>query len=361
MKKGIFFLLMFLAFPIMGFAKDYEVQKHIIDSEIEIGGALKIQELIIVNGTTDSISRTVNKNSFGDKSWDGKTEVDFEGNEFYNGYGISNVKVLAYKYDGKFDINNLTDGNDKFFDIFDMKKPSDKTYTYEEHEDGTASIKMFYPVNNETVAFYLTYTITNVIVKHNDVKELNYTFKNINYDCKDNLFRLITPYPIEKDDQVNYHVWVHGNQTGVFNEMINEKEQKLGLYGTFTEMGETNFRMVFPQKYVGIDLYLNSSNIDALDKIIEVENGRSDKTNLSNNLKNILSYIVIGITALYVVASFIFIKLSDLKIFILFLVLGVVISIINFLFFGFKYWYLFFAVLIPIICNLVNKFIIKKA
>ena len=106
MKKVLIFIVMLLI-PLSVYANDYKVTNHIIDTEVEIAGAIKVKELIVVEGKIDYLNRKLNYYSFGTKAWDGKEAVDFEGSSFYNAPSVSINKVSAFKLTDKIDINNL--------------------------------------------------------------------------------------------------------------------------------------------------------------------------------------------------------------------------------------------------------------
>ena len=76
MKKVLIFIVMLLI-PLSVYANDYKVTNHIIDTEVEIAGAIKVKELIVVEGKIDYLNRKLNYYSFGTKAWDGKEAVDF--------------------------------------------------------------------------------------------------------------------------------------------------------------------------------------------------------------------------------------------------------------------------------------------
>ena len=52
MKKVLIFIVMLLM-PLSVNANDYKVTNHIIDTEVEIAGAIKVKELIVVEGKID--------------------------------------------------------------------------------------------------------------------------------------------------------------------------------------------------------------------------------------------------------------------------------------------------------------------
>ena len=82
MKKIIIFII--LLFPLMVNA-EVKVVSHLIDAEIEVGGALNVKELIVVEGEGDYLQRTLNYYSFGNKHWNSSDEVDLDNGIIYNG------------------------------------------------------------------------------------------------------------------------------------------------------------------------------------------------------------------------------------------------------------------------------------
>ena len=228
MKKVIIFLIMLL-FPLFVFADNLEVSTHIVDTEVEIAGAIKVKELILVKGNAEYLNRKLNYYSFGTSSWDGKSKVDYEGSSFYNAHSISINKVSAFKLTDKIDINNLNRDETSALKEFDLKNPTKEGYSYHDNKDGTGDLKILYPIKEE-IAFYIEYTVNNVVVKHNDIKELNYTFKNLNLNADKTIVRVITPYPVNEKDLDLYNIWIHGpRKNSVFQELENKNKEKVGI------------------------------------------------------------------------------------------------------------------------------------
>ena len=358
MKKVLIFIVMLLI-PLSVYANDYKVTNHIIDTEVEIAGAIKVKELIVVEGKIDYLNRKLNYYSFGTKAWDGKEAVDFEGSSFYNAPSVSINKVSAFKLTDKIDINNLNRDETSALKEFDLKNPSKEGYSYKDNKNGTGDLKILYP-SEDNIALYIEYTVNNAVVKHNDIKELNYTFKNLNLNADKTIVRIITPYPVTKEDEDEYNIWIHGPRNSVFHEIVNSNESKVGLYGEFDKVSEFNVRMTMPQDFVGIDMMLNKSNIDALDKIKEVENARKNTTETNAKLLNNIVYVLIGLSVLLLIGTILIpvINLLDKRILILLEIFGYLFCIFNYLFYKFQYPYLYVDVLIPFISLIISK--IKK-
>lgn len=356
--KKILLIIMMLLFPIPIFADNsYEVTHHIINANVEIAGALHVEELIVVKGKTDHINRSLNYYSFGTTKWNGTDKINYDGSEFYNAHSVSIVDIAVFDInESEIDINDLDKNKTSSLKEFNIKNPTNKGYSFKDNEDGTTQLNVLYPIDGE-MAIYIEYSVNNVVVKHNDVKELNYTFKNLNLNSKETIVRVITPYTIDKEDEDLYNVWIHGNRNGQFQELENTNEEKLGIYGIFEETEEFNIRMTLPQDYVGIDMYLTESKEDALDKIVAVENSRLNNTEKRYSILDNMIYFLIGITVIFIVAVFLisYYKLLDKRIYTVLFIFALLICIFNYLFYQFKHFYLFIIILIPYLGKIISN------
>lgn len=356
--KKLILIIMIMLFPIQILADNsYEVTTHIINANVEIAGALHVEELIVIKGNTDYLNRKLNYYSFGTSKWNGTDEIDYNGSEFYNGHSISITNVAVFDIDtSEIDINDLDKNKTSSLKEFDIKNPSNKGYSFKDNEDGTASLNVMYPIKGE-MAIYIEYSVNNIVVKHNDVKELNYTFKNLNLNSKETIVRVITPYVIDKEDEDLYNVWIHGSRTGQFQEIENTNEEKLGIYGIFEETEEFNIRMTLPQDYVGIDMYLTKSNEDALDKIVAVENTRLNNTEKKNSILDNMIYFLVIVSVVFLIAVILisYFKLLDKRIYILLFIFSILICIFNYLFYQFKYFYLYIIILVPLLGKIITN------
>lgn len=356
MKKVLIFIVMLLM-PLSVYANDFKVTNHIIDTEVEIAGAIKVKELIVVEGKIDYLNRKLNYYSFGTKAWDGKEAVDFEGSSFYNAPSVSINKVSAFKLTDKIDINNLNRDETSALKEFDLKNPSKEGYSYKDNKNGTGDLKILYP-SEDNIALYIEYTVNNAVVKHNDIKELNYTFKNLNLNADKTIVRVITPYPVDEKDQDVYNIWIHGpRNNSVFQELENKNKEKVGIYGEFNEVTEFNIRMTLPQNYVGIDMNLNNSQDDALDQIKSVEDSRKTKTDNNEIILNNIIYVFYALAAILLIGTILIatMNLFDKKIFILLIIFAGILCGFNYLFYNFKYSYMYLIILFPFIGLLINK------
>lgn len=355
MKKILLIIIMML--PITIFANNnYEIKTHIIDADVEIGGALHVEELIVLEGNTDYFSRKLNYYSFGDKYYKKGDKIDYNGSSIYNGYSLSIRDVAVFELKNQIDINNLIKDKTASLKKFELTNPSKNGYSLKENDDGTSLLNIMYPIDGE-IAIYIDYSINNVIVKHNDVKELNYTFKNLNLNSKEIIVRVLTPYQVTEEDNSEYNIWIHGNRNGTFQELVNDNDEKLGIYGIFKDTEEFNIRMTLPQNFVGIDMYLTQSNEDALEQIIKVEDSRKLKTDKNIQVYDNMIYMFVIIFVLLFIATIVLgiLKLIDNRIFIILTIFEILLLVFNYLFYQFKYYYLFPMILVPLIGKIISN------
>lgn len=355
MKKYFYLLFTILLMPLMVKADGYKVLNHIIDAEVEMGGGLSVKELIIIEGKTDIFQRKLNYYSFEGGKWDGKT-VEFDNGTIYNGYNISLAKVSAFKAPETVELNNLTNGLTNYFNEFNLKKPSSNTYLGTDNNDGTYDLNIYYDSKDEKTAYYIEYSITNVVVKHNDIKELNYTFKNLNYNSSNTFIRILLPF-VTNDK--NFKVYFHGNQSGTRQDITADDGYMWGAAASFPKVGSSiNVRMIIPQESVGIDIYLNKSNEDALDEIKKIEENKLDSTLKRNNITKWTKWALIGVAAMYLIMTYFVAKLKVKALDIIFIIFGFFISLVNYLF-SFNLWYIYLSVLIPGLMYLLRRYLVK--
>ena len=338
MKKGLFLLIMFL---ICITSVNAKVKTHIIDAEIEIAGALRVKELIVVEGNIKDFKRTINYKMI-DEVWDQKS-VNFDSSPIYNGVGIDSIKIAAYENLGEININELGKNIKNFFKELDPNSKDKNFYTNVKNNMGS-TINIHYESDDKSLAFYLEYVVTNVIVNHEDIKELNYTFKNLDIGADNTAIRVIIPYPTDSEE---YNVWVHGPANGVLKELVNNSEQNAGVYTEFSKLkNDVNIRMTLPDAQVGIDVYLNKSNVKALDEIVAYETKKLDKQNNPINEK-IIKYFIIAISCIYIISSCLLFKDSKTVVYNLLIILGVIICLINYLL-KINLVYIYFIMVVPV-------------
>lgn len=348
MKKIIFMLVLLVAPLVVHAENDYKVLTHYIDSEIEISGNLRVKEFILIDGDVDYFTRTLNYKTF-DGVWD-KKDTNLEDNPLYNGSGIYNFAASAYKYNGEeIDLNNLGGNVKEYFKELNPKKVSDNTYKVSK-KDGENSYNIYFKNSGKTV-IYLEYLIGDVVVTHKDVRELNYSFKNLEYNADDTYLRVLIPY--QTNDE-KYHVYLHGNSNGEYEEI-----EKDGLkYGVFAHYPNTkkeiNVRLTLPLEQIAIDQGSNHTDIEALDEIINIENKKLDSSKKGASINNYAKYVIYGLAGIFVLIGYVIYKEKSKALNIMYFVLGMFISLFNYLF-KTGVWYIYLIMIVPVIVIILSK------
>lgn len=286
---------------------DYEVTNYYVQSDIDIAGSLNVKELIVVDGAFNGYIRDIKwKNEELDK-FSGK-DSDFYGSDIYNASGITNLKVGTVK------LSDTVVFDDLFNKVTYSKKEKNVSNgsknKYELTKDKTGvSIKMFNLNTSGKVGFYLEYTITNVSVKHKDVAEFYYNFIGKNFDDNIGQLEIRTFFPEEASD--DYKIWAHGPLNGTIAKIKGNLGSVLKC-SNLHKNTPVDVRMTYDLDLYPISLHKNTE-INALDKIVKVEEERALDANkkrqaakvvlMSVNLTSII-YIIL----LIIIAVFIYIK-----------------------------------------------------
>lgn len=344
MKKIILFLLLLLPISVNA---EVKVLTHLIDAEIEIAGGLNVKELIIIEGNTKEFSRNINYKMI-DEVWDQK-EINFKSSSIYNGYSLENIKVSAFKFEDDIDFNYKVD---KFFNEFKPNTKDNNFYTKVNNKLGTNLNINYNTSKNDKTVYYVEYLVANVIVSHNDVNELNYTFKNLNYNADNTLIRVILPYPTDSD---LFKIWLHGPSNGELSFLANDNNEKVGILSSFPNIKTSvNVRLTLPKEHIGIDMYLNKTKTDALNKIMKIEDAKLNKENFGINSLKTIKYIIIFLSIIYLVSSLMLFKYNYKNLNIMYIILGVIISLFNIIF-KYNIIYIYFIILFPITIILIKK------
>ncbi len=278
MKKYVLGLFLFLVFPFVVNAADYDITDFYVKANILQNGDLEVNELIVLDGDFNGYERDIlyaNSNLSGG---------DFANNRLYNASDITDVEIKA-KY---VDSVSMDTFNDKDFDNFNMSSyatnGSKSLYVKSSLSKGYR-YRMYYHSDNNKVAFYLKYIIKDAVVLHLDVAELYWTFIPEGFEDTINNINIEVYLP-NTDNSNNFRIWAHGNLSGKV-DFINKSGVKANINKVFT--GEAvDIRMTFDKSLVLENLIFKKSNALALDEIIKVE---TDRANVANNLRKELLLI----------------------------------------------------------------------
>lgn len=299
MKKIIISILLFIL-PVCVYAEvDYEINDYYIESHILENGDLKVKELFLLEGTFNGYERDI---FYTNNNEDLDSDINFSNSKIYSADGIYDVSIKAkYVDDISFSTMNDTDFNEL---VSTISVPNGSIGKYVKTSiSGGEQYRMYYPADNENVAFYITYTIDNAVVIHNDVAELYWNF--IGNDYADDLENLnIKVYLPKNDSSDNFRIWAHGDLTGEIN-YLKENNLKVGAIATMDKVDAydpVDLRITFDKNLITNSTDLEHSNVSALDKIIEVETERAE---IANELRKELKtkyYFLIGATTIYYIS-----------------------------------------------------------
>ena len=280
MKKIIYIIILTLFFvPIMAHAEDTTNQFY-IKIDIQENGDLLVKELATLSGNYNGRFRTLEWENKNARKFTGDLD-SFYGSDIYNGKGITDLKV------GKIDADNnkiTWDSFNKEYTPFEQGTAQVGDYgKYEliESSDGI-KIKTFMPSAYKG-AFYIEYTIKDVVVVHNDVAEINWNLlgKTNEENIEDFEARVTLPH----EDQ-DLRVWLKGDKNTLNGKIERINNEQANIYFDF--LGKYNpvtVRLMFNKDQV--PNATKYSNVDGKEKILEVEKKNAKEANkLRNKIKN---------------------------------------------------------------------------
>ncbi len=241
-------------------------------SEIEIldDGSIKVRELIKMNGEYNGMDRTILARSLYNNTRS-YTINDIKGNnDLYDGDEIINLRVGSISDDGELTFDDFNRSVNYFDEVSYASNGDSKKYT-NTYYMGEDYLKIYNPSDLDEI-FYIEYTVTDVVVVHEDIAELAWNTLGDGY--RENIGDYEVKVVLPNSDS-DYRVWLHGPLNGEI-ERTNNKE----AVGTFNFLGAYNpvsVRLIFNK-----DLVPNATKVSGLiakDAIIDYQTELSDKAN----------------------------------------------------------------------------------
>lgn len=265
MKKFIVGVLLFLVSPFMVEAADYDITDFAVRAYIQDNGDLLVKEIIILDGSFNGYERDLDfKPVLSDR---------YESSNFYQGSGIDDLTIKG-KYVSKYSDDLFLDEDYNTFVEVSNASNGDKAKYVKSSLSSGYRMRMYYKASKQKVAFYIKYTISNLVVKHNDVAELYYPF--IGDAFEDKIKNVDIKVYLPDNDESSFHrVWAHGSLAGEVEKINNEG---LHAYASNINQGEVlDVRMTFDAKLV--PYCSKKSNQVYFDKIIDIETKRANDAN----------------------------------------------------------------------------------
>ena len=275
--------------------------------EIQEDGSIKVKELIKMSGNYNGLERDIRYTNSNSEAYRGDISA-IEGNStLYNGSSIKDVSVGSISDDGELTFDDF----DRNVNYFEKVRYADNgtaaLYTYSSFMD-EVTLKLFNPSSLGEI-FYIEYTVTDVVVVHNDVAELAWNALGNGY--RENIGDYEVKVVLPNSDS-DYRVWLHGPLNGEIERTSNNE-----AIGTFNFLGAYNpvsVRLIFNK-----DLVPNAtktSGLTAKDAIINYQTGLSDKANLEREQiqrQNMTLIIVSSIWAIIAISLAISVYLRQKK------------------------------------------------
>ena len=261
MKKIIYSLFLFLLFPTISLAVSYDIEGYYINAEVLENGDVSVEEIFLVDGTMNGYELNLSTSS---------------SNSTVSASAISNVSVAGANIDSiSFDTfeENFTDFTlVSFANIGDSQK-----YTVDNTYNGV-SIRMYYPINNEKIAFKVSYTLEDAIILHNGFAEFYWNFFSgeLQDEINDLNVRVVLP---GLDNSEYFRFWAHGPLSGEVhdynsntNNIVIASIDKLEAYGIL------DMRVTFDDSLVNTNL-ISKHSAETLDDIVAEETEIASETN----------------------------------------------------------------------------------
>ena len=271
-------------------------------SEIEIlsDGSIKVRELIKMNGEYNGMDRDISYANSSSEPYNGEISA-IEGNStLYDGSSITDVKVGSISDDGDLTFDDFNRSVNYFDEVSYASNGTASKYTYDTFMN-EVNLKLFNPSDLDEI-FYIEYTVTDVVVVHEDIAELAWNTLGDGYreNIGDYEVKVILP-----SSDSDYRVWLHGPLNGEI-EITNNKE----ALGTFNFLGAYNpvsVRLIFDKSLV--PNATKTSGLIAKDAIIDYQTELSNEANRERekiqrqNMILIISSSIWGVIAIGLAVS----------------------------------------------------------
>ena len=275
--------------------------------EIQEDGSIKVKELIKMSGNYNGLERDIRYTNSNSEAYRGDISA-IEGNStLYNGSSIKDVSVGSISDDGELTFDDFDRNVNYFEKVRYADNGSAALYTYSSFMD-EVTLKLFNPSSLGEI-FYMEYTVTDVVVVHEDTAELAWNALGNGY--RENIGDYEVKVVLPNSDS-DYRVWLHGPLNGEIERTSNNE-----AIGTFNFLGAYNpvsVRLIFNK-----DLVPNAtktSGLTAKDAIINYQTELSDKANLEREQiqrQNMTLIIVSSIWAIIAISLAISVYLRQKK------------------------------------------------
>lgn len=268
--KKIYWLIISLFVFIPLNVEAYGIEKYFIETDIQTNGDIHVKETFLLNGEFNGFERIINYKNSLTMPFD-NTLSSFEGSDIYNGDSIELVAIKNIPYDDTIEFDNINSEGETYTYNPNAYNGQSGYYTISSTDNGEV-YRIYNYSDGIGRVFYLEYIVKNAVVLHNDYAEIYYNIfgdeliESIGYlEARINL-------PGESEF---LRTWAHGPLRGEIDPVnSNSVLLKISEVNANTPI---DYRIVFDKDLVNTT---KVSNVDAWDKILEVETKRADSANL---------------------------------------------------------------------------------
>ncbi len=286
-KILIFLFLLFIPNLVMASNVDYEITNYYINADILTNGDLSVTEVIVLDGTFHGYERDIYFRNM-------TTDTNDSNYQMYNATDLELQKIEAKYIDEP--TNDLLVQND--YDLLISNRAFNGGYIYSNYSNGS-SYKMYYQAEKQKVAFRISYVLKDVIVAHQDVGELYWTFIGEDYPDVINDLQIKINLP-QNDNSSNFRAWAHGDLSGKI-DLVSHRS----ITATVPELepnSSVDIRSTFDLSLLDVDAINKQSNKEALSTILLEEEQRAHEANQERKAMQIKYYgILVGTILWFIV------------------------------------------------------------
>lgn len=288
MKKLILSIFLLLVIPFSVKADvDFDIKHFYIDAHIQENGDMTVKEAIYLDGDFHGYIR----------------DILYRGGTNYDATDIKDIVVQGLKV------------NDASFDIFENKDlKTFESVAYASNGEtakyiksladggGGYKLKMFYPGNNDMVAFVISYVIKDAAILYEDVGEINWNF--IGWGFEDDIEDLQIYVSLPKQDTSDYFRFWASSQTNLvgISETFKEGETILVKTPELDAYDPVTVRLTFDSSILDKTKVLHQSNVKAFDTILDEEMLKAEQANKLREEIKTKYYLGMTITIIFYVA-----------------------------------------------------------
>lgn len=258
MKKIIFFFVCFLGFlPIIN--AQYNITNYRVDLTILENGDVVVTEAFKMDGVYNGIERNIYyRDNYDDYYGNSIIAAD---RELYDGNDVELLEVRAINFATTDTFEELQENGDLFKAVNEATKGQHGVYTITSLTNGE-KYKIYNP-SKMNKDFYLSYTLENMIINHEDVSELAmYLFK----DMEEVIENLEITIHIAGNQNL-LKTWVHGNFDKTIN-IIDEETVQINI--PYLEDSQAlDFRVVFDAGITDSNKRSHQTVLEQIEKIEE--------------------------------------------------------------------------------------------